>query len=105
MPKSIIEIVNEAKLLNAAVVSLPRILILVTLKDLGKDGATFRELKAALDINDGTLFANLKGLVKMGYIKMSMVKLENKKMQSFSITPEGKAMLDAACSWFCSLKE
>jgi DNA-binding MarR family transcriptional regulator len=104
MVKDILKMVNDAKLLNADAISLPRILILAALKDLGEDGATYRELKATLDMNDGTLFSNLKALMKMGYVKMSKVRVEDKEMQCFSITNEGKAMFNAICSWFNDLR-
>ena len=105
MAKVIVDLVNDAKVLNADVVTLPRILILAALKDLGEDGATFRELKATLDMSDGTLFSNLKALKKMGYVKESKVEVEDKEMHSFSITREGKEMFYAVCSWFNGLKE
>jgi DNA-binding MarR family transcriptional regulator len=104
MAKAIVDLVNDAKVLNADVVTLPRILILAALKDLSEDGATFRELKATLDMSDGTLFSNLKALKKMGYVKESKVEVEDKEMHSFSITREGKEMFYAVCSWFNELK-
>jgi len=100
MDSNILELVAEAKVLNSKIVSLPRILILIALKDLGEDGSTYRELKAALDMEDGTLFSNLNSLEEMGYIKGKKVELGNKEMHSYSITGDGKHALDLLNSWF-----
>ena len=48
----ILSILNESGGLNAKVFSLVRLKLLASLEALGPDGATYRELKAALDIND-----------------------------------------------------
>lgn len=104
MEANVLELVKESKLLNSKLVSLPRILILVALEDLGKDGATYRELKAGLEINDGVLFSNLNVLEKMGYIEKSKVEVEDKEMTAYAITEEGKAALNSLRSWFDKLK-
>lgn len=100
MKANVLELVAEAKVLNSKVFSLPRILILASLEDLGPDGSTYRELKAALEMEDGTLFSNLSALEEMGYIRKAKVELENKEMHAYSITNEGKAVLDSLRSWF-----
>jgi DNA-binding HxlR family transcriptional regulator len=100
MKDNIIGLVAEAKALNSKVFSLPRILILVSLEDLGDDGSSYRELKAGLDLEDGILFSNLNVLEEMGYIKSRDVTVEKKKMTSYAITKEGKENLEALRSWF-----
>lgn len=97
---TITELISEAKVLNSKAVSLPRILILLTLKDLQEDGATYRELKIGLEMADGILYSNLNALEEMGYLKSNDITLENKKMTSYSITQEGKEALNSLCSWF-----
>jgi DNA-binding MarR family transcriptional regulator len=100
MKDNIIGLVAEAKALNSKVFSLPLILILVSLEDLGDDGSSYRELKAGLDLEDGILFSNLNVLEEMGYIKSRDVTVEKKKMTSYAITKEGKENLEALRSWF-----
>jgi len=100
MKDNIINLVAEAKALNSKIISLPRILILSALEELGEDGSSYRELKAGLDLEDGILFSNLNALEEMRYIVTKDVTLEKKKMTSYSITAEGKEALQALCSWF-----
>jgi len=92
-------LVAEARALNSKIFSLPRLLILISLENLGPDGASYRELKAGLKMGDGLLFTNLRALKEMGYIKESSIKLEEKEMASFSITNEGKEALSLAKEW------
>ena len=79
----------ESKALNSKVFSLTRIQLLASLAVLPNDGATFRELKASLEMDDGVLYANLKALVAMGYLRSKKVKVERKELESFIITQEG----------------
>jgi len=58
---------------------------------LGPDGATYRELKAALDINDGVLFANLNVLKEMGYLTSDTITSDGKELELYIITPDGQA--------------
>jgi DNA-binding MarR family transcriptional regulator len=99
MKDRILGLVAESKALNSKVFSLPRLLILAALEDLGEDGSTYRELKAGLDMEDGALFSNLVALEAMEYVKKTKVELENKEMHSYSITPEGKETLGELRSW------
>lgn len=89
MGNSNLRIISESKSLNSKVFSLPRLQLLGSLADLGPDGATFRELKAALELNDGVLYANLEVLKEMGYLKAATVKVEAKQLESYSITKNG----------------
>ncbi len=100
MKDYIIGLVGEAKVLNSKVFSLPRILILTVLEKLGRDGSTYRELKAGLEMEDGTLFSNINVLEEMGYIKKEKVELDNKEMHSYWITHEGIEALKALRLWF-----
>jgi DNA-binding MarR family transcriptional regulator len=99
MKDRILGLVAESKVLNSKVFSLPRLLILTALEDLGEDGSTYRELKAGLDMEDGALFSNLVALEAMEYVKKTKVELENKEMHSYSITSEGKETLGGLRSW------
>lgn len=103
MRDNIIGLVAEAKALNSKIFSLPRILILAALEELGEDGSSYRELKAGLDLEDGILFSNLNALEEMRYIKSKDVILEKKRMTSYLITTEGKETLQALRSWFKKL--
>lgn len=89
MQSDYLSIMNESRTLNAKVFSLVRMKLLASLSVLGPDGATFRELKAALEINDGVLFANLNVLKEMGYLISEKITSEGKELELFSITPEG----------------
>jgi DNA-binding MarR family transcriptional regulator len=102
MKDHIIGLVAEAKVLNSKVFSLPRLLILTALEELGQDGPTYRELKAGLELEDGTLFSNLNALEEMGYVKKEKVELDNKEMHSYWITQDGKEALRALRLWFKS---
>jgi len=99
MEDRILGLVSQAKLVNSKIFSLPRLLILLSLEDLGEDGATFTDLRAGLEMKDGILHSNLKILKKMGYIDEKEVELENKKLTSYHITAEGKEALSIARSW------
>jgi len=99
MDSDFLKLVSEAKPLNSKIFSLPRLLILLSLENLDEDGAQYRELKAGLDMEDGVLYSNLNVLKKMGYIKENKIKVENKKMSSFTITEEGKNALAAMKKW------
>ena len=93
MANGILELVDEVHTLNSKIISVPRLLILVSLEKLGLDGAVYRELKAGLEMDDGILYSNLKALEEMRYIKEKDVKLENKELASYHITDEGKEAL------------
>ncbi len=92
--------VEEAKTLNSKLFSLPRILILLSLSALQKkESATYRELKSAIGLSDGVLFANLKVLKDMGYIKEEKVKVDNETMTSYFVTSLAKEDLKKMFSW------
>jgi DNA-binding MarR family transcriptional regulator len=98
--ENLIGLAAETKAINSKLLSLPRVLIMSALEELPEgEVATFRELKAALGLNDGVLFANLKVLGKMGYCEEQKVKFENEGMTGYKITAQGKADFDALRLW------
>ncbi len=100
MASNILALVSESQALNSKIFSLPRILILSSLETFDKDGATYRELKAGLGMEDGILFSNLTALENMGYLKKKKdVKVGNKKLDVFSITDEGRAAFSSMKIW------
>jgi DNA-binding MarR family transcriptional regulator len=101
MPNDFLSIVNESGALNAKVFSLVRLKLLASLAALGPDGATYRELRAALDINDGVLFANLNVLKEMGYLTSEKIASEGKELELYTITPEGQDEWKRTRIWLC----
>jgi DNA-binding MarR family transcriptional regulator len=101
MQNDILSILDESEGLNAKVFSLVRFKLLASLAALGQDGATYRELKAALDINDGVLFANLNVLKDMGYLTSGKITSEGKELELYTITPEGQDEWKRTRAWLC----
>ena len=101
MQNDILSILNESETLNAKVFSLVRLKLLASLAALGPDGATYRELKAALDINDGVLYANLNVLKDMGYLTSEKITSEGKELELYIITPEGLDEWTRIRTWLC----
>ncbi|MDD4253265.1 MAG: transcriptional regulator, partial [Methanoculleus horonobensis] len=64
---------------------------------------TARQLKAGLNLSDGVLYANLKKLVEMGYLRSEKVTLEGKELELYAITPEGLAEWRRVRGWLCKL--
>lgn len=100
MVKDILALVRDTRAINSKVISVPRLLILHALEQLGKDGALYRDLKAGLDMEDGLLYSNIMALREMGYVKEKDVTLGNKEMASYCITDEGKEALITVRDWF-----
>jgi len=75
--------------INSKAISLTRMLIL-SLLNYFKDGLQYRQLKTALNISDGKLYANLERMIEMGYIEKSLVEIGNKELTTFFITPKGR---------------
>lgn len=100
----LLELLAESHNLNARVFSLLRLQLLQGLAALGPDGATFRELKAALEVSDGALYANLKALIAMGYLEAVKVSVESKELESYRITTAGAGEWERLRDWlyrFC----
>jgi len=104
MVGGMLELVEESAALNPKILSKSRLLILSVLDELEGEGATFRELKAALRINEGVLFTNIGVLEEMGYVGESKVKVE-KKMTSYNITKEGRDELRKVDEWLKKMIE
>jgi len=99
MDGEFVSLVGEAKGLNSKVFSLVRLELLSGLSALGREGATFRELKAILGGSDGGLLANLKALEAMGYVKRATVTLESRKLESFQVTEQGVEQWEHVRAW------
>jgi len=103
MPDDLIAIVEESEDVNSAIISRVRLEILWALSELGEDGATARQLKGGLNLSDGVLYANLKKLVEMGYLRSEKVTLEGKDLELYAITPEGLLEWRRVRGWLCKL--
>jgi len=101
MNHDVLSILNESEVLNAKIFSLVRLKLLASLAVLGPDGATYRELKAALDINDGVLFANCNVLKDMGYLTSEKITSEGKELELYTITREGQDEWKRVRTWLC----
>ena len=101
MQNDLLSILAESEGLNAKVFSLVRLKLLASLATLGPDGATYRELRAALDINDGVLLANLNVLKEMGYLDSGKITSEGKELELYTITPEGLDEWKRTRAWLC----
>ncbi|MCI0498042.1 MAG: transcriptional regulator [Thermoplasmata archaeon] len=89
MDEDVLTVVEGSRALNPAVFSLIRLQLLSNLADLGPESATYRELKAALQLSDGALHSNLKALEGMGYVRSTTITLEGKELKACQITVEG----------------
>lgn len=96
-------LVSESKSLNSDVFSLARLLLLDSLAEVELDGASFRELKAALDLTDGALYSNLQALVKMGYLTEETENYEGKEQALYKITQAGKEEWTKVKNWLLKL--
>ena len=103
MSQDLVAIVEESEDLNDTIISKVRLELLWALSELGPDGATARQLKGGLGLNDGVLYSNLKKLNKMGYLKCEKVTLEGKELELYSITPEGCEEWNKVKAWLCKL--
>ncbi len=99
MNSDFLSLIRESEALNSDVFSLIRLLLLSSIASVGKDGVTYRELKAALGVSDGALFTNLSVLEKMGYVSSEEISLEGKKLKSYRITQEGLLAWERIRNW------
>jgi len=98
MQDSISLIANASKAINNSAITLTRCLILTYLS-YSIDGLQYRELKTILGVSDGKLISNLKKLVTFDYIKKTEVELDNKKLDVYMITENGKRELKKIIDW------
>lgn len=101
MHSDFLSVMNESQALNAKVFSLVRLKLLASLAVPGPDGATYRELKAALNISDGVLFANLNVLKDTGYLVSGKITSDGKELELYRITPEGLDEWIRVRDWLC----
>jgi len=100
MPGGLLELAGEAGAFNSKLISLPRLLILSALDPVPKGDLTpFRDLSRGLGLNDGVLFANLKVLIKMGYVVGESIKEGNENMTGYAITDVGRLELGKIVFW------
>jgi len=102
MDEDLLSLMEASRAINSKLISVIRIKILSSLYVLGPDGATFRELKATLNIPDGLMYSNLKVLEGMGIIRSEKITLEGKQLENYKMTAEGYSQWDAARSWLCT---
>ena len=84
--------------INSRTVSLTRFQIL-TLLAFFKGGLQYRELKAALKISDGKLISNLNVLGVLKYIEKFKAQIDNKKLDVYVLTNNGKKELEKMTAW------
>ncbi|MFA5294978.1 MAG: transcriptional regulator [Methanoregulaceae archaeon] len=101
MHHDVLSIVNESQALNAKMFSLVRLKLIASLAALGPDGATYRELKAALEINDGVLYSNLNVLKDFGYLTSEKIIFEGKELELFAVTSQGLDEWARTREWLC----
>ncbi|MFH1199806.1 MAG: transcriptional regulator [Candidatus Micrarchaeota archaeon] len=97
--KDIVALFGEANSLNSKIFSLPRLKLLLALDAFGRDGVQFRELRAALNLSDGALISNLNYLAKSNYVKKKEENVDQKAIDVYCITTEGKEMLKKVREW------
>jgi len=64
MPDDLMEIIDESGEVNSDLISKVRLELLWSLSDLGDDGATARQLKSALNLNDGAIYLPFADLIR-----------------------------------------
>ena len=100
---SIKRLFDTSKRVNSKTVSLVRTLILVLI-GYSVDGIQYRELRAALKISDGQLTSNLNQLVAMTSLGKQEATLDNRKVDIYVLTEEGKDELDRIGQWMNSVQ-
>ena len=102
---NLLTLIADSKALNPELFSLTRMEIMSSLMELGRDGSTFRELKAVLGISDGALYSNLKKLEVMGYVELEKVEVERKELLSCNMTEEGTRVWNETKKWLKGMLE
>ena len=105
MTGDMLAVIKESKSLNSRLFSLIRMQIMSSLVELGRDGSSYRELKAVLQEDDGVLNSNLKSLESMGYLISSDIRIEGKNLKSYSITKDGEVTWIATKEWLRKMLE
>lgn len=94
---------EASRALEPKIFSLTRLILLETLRELGQDGISFRELAAALRLQESIIFVNLRALEKMGYVESEPIRMEGKEMTAFHITEMGQEEYEKARKWLGKL--
>jgi len=105
MNNDFLSLIEESKALNSSIFSLIRLQLLSSIASVGKDGVSYRELKAVLQVSDGALYTNLKFLEETMYVTSKKINLEGKELESYQITPEGQQAWEHINDWLKKLVE
>lgn len=105
MKDNFIGLVKKGKTLNGSMISLARLQLMAGLAALGHDGATFTDLKLALDLTDGALYTHLKTLQESGYVQAQTVTVEGKDAQAYRMTDEGTSEWNRIRNWLLELTQ
>ena len=103
MSEDIRLLLDTSEKINSRIVSLTRCLILVLLAYF-LDGVQYREIRASLNISDGKLIANLNQLKTMRYIEKIEAEINDKKLDIYTLTEEGKKELNKVLKWMDLMK-
>jgi hypothetical protein len=80
-----------------------RIGTLAILSNFGKNGASYKDIKYALRIEDGVLIPNLTWLKKHNYVISKDEKIEGKKVVVYYITEAGIRAFEEVKKWINSI--
>lgn len=98
MSDSVQSFLEASNKINSKTVSLTRFQILALLAYF-KDGIQYRELQTALGISDGKLISNLTLLKSLGLVKRFTVKIDNRKLDVYTLTDKGREELQRTTFW------
>jgi DNA-binding PadR family transcriptional regulator len=98
MNDDVSRLLETSEAINNQTMSLTRCVILALLSYF-VDGVQFRELKTSLKISDGKLISNLKTLKKLGYIMKTEVEVDRKKIDLYSLSPNGRKEVGKITDW------
>ena len=96
-------LLEKSKRINGMAITHTRTLIM-TLLAYFIDGVQFRELSTALQISDGKLISNLNKLIKLQYVGKFEEQIDNKKIEIYYLTDNGKAELKRIIEWMDLIK-
>lgn len=98
MKDDIQALVSASDKINSKAASKLRCLILAILSYY-IDGLQYRELKSAFGVSDGKLVSNLNQLETFGYVEKTKIQFDNKKMNIYTLTKEGKNEIKKISEW------
>lgn len=97
-------LLHKSEEISSTTISLTRCLIL-TLLSYFMDGIQWRELKTSLRISDGKLISNLNKLIELQYINKSEEKINNRTVDVYILTDNGKKELKRIIEWMELIKK